>query len=157
MPSVLLSRHSWRRSQAASVPFLKERCRQFDPSKVEGDLRQKNATVDYLGSNIKSAESMLNAVKNEREKLEREERGMAGKSSQLELMAAEFSGSFNRLEWEVIRKAENELHQWIFNVPPMPSFPHVVVAEGTDANIMEGCHRQYVAYFTELKNWRRGG
>ena len=27
-------------------PFLKEKCRQFDPSKVEGDLRQKKATMD---------------------------------------------------------------------------------------------------------------
>ena len=57
--------------------------------------------------------------------------------------------------WDAIRTAVNELRQWIPNVRPMPYFPEVVVVEGADASIMEGCHRQNVAYFTELKDWWR--
>ena len=101
--AVASAEHSALSTQLAEIgggicPFLKEKCRQFDPSKVEGDLRQKNATRAYLGSNIESAESTLHAAKKEREQLEREEKDMAGKSSQLELMAAGFSSSFGRLE-----------------------------------------------------------
>jgi len=134
-------------------PFLKEKCRQFDPSKVEVDLRQKRATIACLRKNIESAESALYVAKIERERLQWEERNLAGKSSQLELMAADFSSAFERLGWDAIRTAVNGLRQWIQNVRPIPDFPRPLVVEGADANILEGRHRQNVVYFTELNDW----
>src|SRR5208337_4277507 len=104
-------------------PFLKEKCRQFDPSKVEGDLRQKRATIAYLQTNIESAESALYAAKIDREQLRREDKNLAGKRSRLELMTADLFSAFDRLEWDAIRTAANGLGQWIQNVQPMPDFP----------------------------------
>ena len=136
-------------------PFLKEKCRQFDPSKVEGDLRQKRATIAYLWKSIESAESALYAVKIDREQLRQEERNLAGKSSWLELMVADLFSAFDRLEWDAIRTAANALRQWIQNFQPMPDFSRPLVVEGTDASILESRHRQNVVYFTELNDWWR--
>jgi DNA repair protein SbcC/Rad50 len=136
-------------------PFLKEKCRQFDPSKVEGDLRQKRATIAYLRKNIESAESALHAAKIDREQLRQEERNLAGKSGRLELMAADLFSAFDRLEWDAIRTAAKGLRQWIQNVQPMPDFPRPVVVEGADASILESRHRQNVVYFMELNDWWR--
>src|SRR5271165_3251508 len=136
-------------------PFLKEKCRQFDPSKVEGDLRQKRATIEYLRTNIESAESALDAAKIDREHLRREEKDLAGKKSRLELMAADLFSAFDRLEWDAIRTAANGLGQWIQNAQPMPDFPKSLVVEGADASILEDRYRQNVVYFTELSEWWR--
>ena len=136
-------------------PFLKEKCRQFDPSKVEGDLRQKRATMEYLRKNIESAESALYAAKIDREHLRREEKDLAGKKSRLELMAADLFSAFDRLEWDAIRTAANGLGQWIQNAQPMPDFPKSLVVEGADPSILEDRHRQNVVYFTELSEWWR--
>ncbi len=134
-------------------PFLKETCRQFDPSKVEGDLRQKRATIAYLRENIESAESALSAAKIDCEQLRREERNLAGKSSRLELMAADLFSAFDRLEWDAIRTAANGLRQWIQNFQPMPDYARPLLLEGADASILESRHRQNVVYFTELNGW----
>ena len=136
-------------------PFLKEKCRQFDPSKVEGDLRQKRAAIEYLRTNIESAESTLDAAKIDREQLLREEKDLAGKKSRLELMTTDLFSAFNRLERDAIRTAANGLGQWIQNAQPMPDFPKSLVVEGADASILEDRHRQNVVYFTELSEWWR--
>jgi DNA repair protein SbcC/Rad50 len=136
-------------------PFLKEKCRQFDPSKVEGDLRQKIATIAYLRKNIESAESALCAAKSEREQLSQEERNLARKSSQLELMAVDLSLAFDRLGWDAIRAAVNRLSKWIPNFQPMPDWSKPIVFEGADASILERRHRQNVVYFTEINDWWR--
>ena len=39
------------------------------------------------------------------------------------------------------------------DVRPIPLFSEVAVAEDADATVSEGCHRQNVTYFTELKEW----
>ena len=136
-------------------PFLKEKCRQFDPSKVEGDLRQKRAAIEYLRTNIESAESTLDAAKIDREQLLREEKDLAGKKSRLELMTTDLFSAFDRLERDAIRRAANGLGQWIQNAQPMPDFPKSLVVEGADASILEDRHRQNVVYFTELSEWWR--
>ena len=136
-------------------PFLKEKCRQFDPSKVEGDLRQKRAAIEYLRTNIESAESTLDAAKIDREQLLREEKDLAGKKSRLELMTTDLFSAFDRLERDAIRRAANGLSQWIQNAQPMPDFPKSLVVEGADASILEDRHRQNVVYFTELSEWWR--
>jgi DNA repair protein SbcC/Rad50 len=136
-------------------PFLRERCRQFDPAKVEGDLRQKRATMAYLRKNIESAESALDAAKTGCEQLRREERNLAGKSSRLELMMTELFSAFDRLEWDAISTAANGFRQWIQDVQPMPDQPRPLFGEDVDASILEGLHRQNVAYFAELNDWWR--
>jgi DNA repair protein SbcC/Rad50 len=136
-------------------PFLKEKCRQFDPSKVEGDLRQKMATIAYLRKDIESAESALCGAKSECEQLSQEERNLARKRSQLEQMAADLSLAFDRLGWDAIRTAVNRLSKWIPNVQLMPDLLNPVASEGADASILERRHRQNVSYFTEINDWWR--
>ena len=122
---------------------------------MEGDLREKRATIEYLRTNIESAESALYAAKIDREQLRREEKNLAGKSSRLELMAADLFSAFDRLEWDTIRKAANGLGQWIQNVQPMPDFPRPLSSKAPTRSILEDRHRQNVVYFTELSDWWR--
>lgn len=135
-------------------PFLKERCRQFDPSKVEGDLRQQGATIDYLRKNIEAAESALSAAKAESERLREEEKMLTGKSSRLQQMAIEYASAFERLAWEPTDTAVSSLRESVQTVQPMAEFtkPAVACLEASD---LEAGHRNNVLYLHELQNWWR--
>jgi DNA repair protein SbcC/Rad50 len=135
-------------------PFLKERCRQFDPSKVEGDLRQQGATIDYLRKNIEAAESALSAAKAESERLRQEDKTLTGKSSQLQQMAVEYAGAFERLAWDPTDTAVSSLREWVQIIQPIAEFTKPAVA-CLDAMALEAGHRKNVLYLQELQNWWR--
>ena len=133
-------------------PFLKEQCRQFDPSKVAGDLKEKSEDIGTLQSKRVIAEHAWRAAQAEHEKRREEEQNLAGKSSQLMQMILDFFSAFTRLEWERTRQAVNGLRQWIQDVQPMPecTIPH---AKDVDTDAFESSYQQYVDYLKELENW----
>jgi exonuclease SbcC len=135
-------------------PFLKERCRQFDPSKMEGDLRQQSAAIEYLRKNIEAAESALSQVEAERERLYREERALTGKSSQLQQMAVEYANGFERLAWAATGAAVSSLRAWVTTIQLMPEFTKQPGAS-LEASALEAGHRKNVIYLQELQNWWR--
>jgi DNA repair protein SbcC/Rad50 len=136
-------------------PFLKEQCQQFDPSKVEGGLKEKRAAIELLQEKRRIAESALRAAQTEHERRRKEEEDLAGKRSRLEHLFVEFSSAFERIDWGKTREAVNELRGWIQQVPPMPECP-VPRAKAVEADAFESSHQQNVDYLNELQTWWRG-
>jgi DNA repair protein SbcC/Rad50 len=134
-----------------TCPFLKEQCRQFDPSKVEGDLKEKIATIELLQKKRGIAESALHAAQTEHEHRRQEEQNLAGKRSQLDQIVVDFVSAFERLAWRKTGEAVNGLQQWI-QVQPRPQCPSPD-AKGVDPDAFESSHRQNVDYLKALENW----
>jgi DNA repair protein SbcC/Rad50 len=135
-------------------PFLKEQCRQFDPSKVEGDLREKGAMIKILQNKIGVAESALRAAQSEHEHQRNEEGSLVKKRGQLEQMVDELVCLFERLEWDKSAQSVNRLREWIRSLPPIPACANGP-AEDLDASAFERRHRQNAEYLHELEKWWR--
>lgn len=133
-------------------PFLKDRCRQFDPSKVEGDMKDKSATIEFLERKGGIAEAAFRAAQIEHEGRCEEEQNLARKSTQLEQMSIDFLSAFERLAWGKTGELVNGLRQWAQEVQAMPECP-APQAKAVDAEIFERIHQQKVDYLKELKTW----
>jgi exonuclease SbcC len=133
-------------------PFLKEQCRQFDPSKVEGDLRKKSAMIEILQNQRGIAESALRAAQREHQQQRDEEVIIGKRRSQLEHMVEELSCAFERLAWDKAGESVNRLREWIQPLRPIPACAHDP-AESIDANAFERRHRRNVEYLQELEKW----
>jgi exonuclease SbcC len=133
-------------------PFLKEQCRQFDPSKVEGDLREKGAMIELLQNKRGIAESALRAAQSEYEQQREEEASLVKKRSQLEHIVEELFCAFERLPWDKTDESVNRLREWIQPLPPIPACAHGP-GEGIDAKAFERRHHQNVEYLHELEKW----
>jgi exonuclease SbcC len=133
-------------------PFLKEHCRQFDPSKVESDLREKGATIEILENKRGIAESALRAAQSEHQQQREEEAILGKKRSQLEHLVEELSCAFERLAWDKTDESVNRLREWIQPLQPMPAFAHDS-AESIDANAFARRHHWNLEYLRELEKW----
>lgn len=133
-------------------PFLKEQCRQFDPSKVAGDLKEKSATIEILEKKRQIAESALHAAQTDHETQRLEENSLAVKSNQLVQTVADLSSALKRLSWQISREAVDGLRQWIQQLEPMPDCPEPVF-QGVAPDALEKKHLQNVAYLSELQKW----
>lgn len=133
-------------------PFLKEQCRQFDPSKVGGDLKEKSATIEVLQKKREFAETAVRAAQTEHEKLRKDEQDLARKCSQLEQTVVDFLSAFERLAWGKTEEAVNGLRQWIEQMQSMPNYANPD-AKIVDAETFEHSYQQKIAYLIDLKNW----
>jgi exonuclease SbcC len=133
-------------------PFLKEQCRQFDPSKVEGDLKEKSATIETLQKKIEMAESGLSSAQSEHEQRRNEEQSLARKRVQLEEMIRESSSAFERLDWGKAGEAAQGLREWIRQLEPIRACAYPP-AETVDANSFERSRRRNADYLKELEIW----
>jgi exonuclease SbcC len=133
-------------------PFLREQCRQFDPSKVAGDRKEKGVTIEILQNKRGIAEHALRAAQIEHEERRKDEQGLASKRSQLEQMVVELCSAFERLNWGRTNEAVSELREWIQQLPSMPERPNPR-ARVDDANAFESSHRQNVDYLREFRKW----
>ncbi|MBV8378693.1 MAG: SMC family ATPase [Verrucomicrobia bacterium] len=136
-------------------PFLKEQCRQFDPSKVEGDLKEKGETIGDLERKRVTAEYTWRAAQSEYEKRRKEEQDLAGKSGQLGQMVLDFLSGFGRLEWGKTRHAVCRLRGWIQEIQPLPECPDPAGQSG-ETGSFESSYRQCADYLKELENWWQG-
>ncbi len=138
--------------QGGICPFLREQCRQFDPAKVEVDLREKSAAIEDLQKKREIADSDFLAARSQHETLRQEEENLARTSSQLEQMVVDFFSAFERLAWGKIEKAMSGLQQW---VPPTLSISGRAIPQElfVDAVTFESSHQRNVAYLKEMENW----
>ncbi len=133
-------------------PFLKEQCRQFDPSRVETDLKEKSVTIEILEHQRGLAETAFRAALAEHELRCKEEENLAKKSSQLEQMAVELCRAFDRLAWKGTGESVSGLQQWIPPLRPMPEWTDPN-ANGFDAVGFDRRHHQNVDYLKDLEKW----
>jgi exonuclease SbcC len=149
--------HSALRKQLQEIeggicPFLREQCRQFDPSKVEGDLKEKSATIEILKKKIGIAEFAFRTAQIEHEQRRKEEKNLVRKSSHLEQMFIDFLSTFERLAWGKTEEEINSLRQWIRQVQAVRERPNPH-AKRVDAEAFESIHQETVKYLQELENW----
>ena len=133
-------------------PFLKEQCRQFDPSKVEGDLKEKSEIIGILERKRVIADQAWRGAQAEHENRRREDQDLAGKRSELGQMVLDFLSGFARLEWEKTRQGVDRLRQWAQEVHPMPEGPNPL-GKGGDIDTFESSYCQHLDYLKELENW----
>jgi DNA repair protein SbcC/Rad50 len=133
-------------------PFLKEQCRQFDPLKVEGDLKEQGVTIEILKNKKGIAEAELRAAQIDHEQWRKEEQSLASRKSQLEQMAADLCSAFERLNWAKTSEAVSGLREWIPQLLPIPEWANPR-ARGADASAFEICGRQNIDYWRELQSW----
>ncbi len=104
-------------------PFLKEQCRQFDPSKVQADLEQLAVSIKALEQRAKSAQAEHQTAKTERERLQRHEAGLAEKRRQLQGLIREFIRDLANLVPSGIPATTDRLQQWAESIEPLPAAP----------------------------------
>jgi exonuclease SbcC len=136
-------------------PLLKEQCRQFDPSKVAGDLKEKSATIETLEEKRRIAESELYAAQAEHEQQRQEENNLAVMSRQLEQTIADFSSALKRLTRQSSGEAVDGLRLWIQQLEAMPACPESIFGR-VALDAFEEYHRQVVAYLADLQKWWQG-
>jgi DNA repair protein SbcC/Rad50 len=138
--------------QGGICPFLREQCRQFDPTKVEVDLRERSAAIEDLQKKRGIADADVLTARSQHETLRQEKENLARTSGQLEQMVIDFFSAFERLPWGKIEQALSGLQHW---VPPALSIsgraiPRELLA---DAVTFETSHQRNIAYLKEMENW----
>ncbi|HKM58084.1 MAG TPA: hypothetical protein VJX28_05020, partial [Chthoniobacterales bacterium] len=133
-------------------PFLKEQCRQFDPSKVAGDLKEKGAAIESLRTAKEEAEAAFRAARRAHNQQRTEDREFAERRSRLEQRVSSFSSSLERLPWTGTTEKVNELRQWITPLETMPDRPHTAVT-GIDFETFEAVYGQNVLLVRALSTW----
>ena len=135
-------------------PFLKEQCRQFDPSKVEGDLKEKRAAVARMRVEKEEAEAVFRAAQQAHEQQRNEDREVASSKSRVEQRVSGFSSAFERLTWVETTEKVNELRQWIPQLDPMPDRVNPGIG-GTGIETFEAVYEEKASYSSALTNWWR--
>jgi DNA repair protein SbcC/Rad50 len=135
-------------------PFLREHCRQFDPSKVEGDLKEQSAAVARLRVEKEEAEAAFRAARRTHEQQRNEDRELGARKSRIEQRIASFSSAFERLNWAETTEKVNELRQWIPQLNPMPDRPNPAMG-GIAIETFEAVYEQTGSYASALTNWWR--
>jgi DNA repair protein SbcC/Rad50 len=141
-----------RQIRGGICPFLKEQCLQFDPSKVEGDLKEKKATVKGLQTKKQEAEAALHEAQREHAKEKEDERALTAKSNRIEQMVAGFGTSLERVDWEPANQKVAWLQEWHPNLEPLPGRPQWRIKEA-DSEAFEAAYAQNLRYSKELQNW----
>jgi DNA repair protein SbcC/Rad50 len=135
-------------------PFLKEQCRQFDPSKVEGDLKEKSTAVARMRVEKGEAEAVFRAAQRTHEQWRIEDRELAAGKSRVEQQVVSFSSAFERLTWVETTEKANELRRWIPQIDPMPDRAKPAFG-GTAIETFEAVYEQNASYASALTNWWR--
>ena len=133
-------------------PFLKEQCRQFDPSKVAGDLKEKGAAIERLRTAKEEAEAAFRVTRRAHDQQRTEDREFSERKSRLEQRVLSFSSSLERLPWTGTTEKVNELRQWITQLEPMPDRPRTAVT-GIDFETFEAIYAQNVLLVRALSTW----
>lgn len=133
-------------------PFLKEQCRQFDPSKVEGDLKEKSAAVESLRTGKNEAETAFRAAQRALELRRNEDRASVEIRSKTEQRIAGFLSAFDRLAWVDTREKAGELRHWIQELDSMPARPKAEISE-VDLEGFEATDEWRRAFSTLLTDW----
>lgn len=107
-------------------PFLKEKCQQFDPAKVEGDLADLDEKIVELEEASKKAKEEHRAGKRELEPLVKAEDQRPDKQKRQAETITDYGKEFKALVPSEIPEAVSELRAWhggIESCPKVPALP----------------------------------
>jgi exonuclease SbcC len=141
-----------RQIRGGICPFLREQCLQFDPSKVEGDLKEKTAIVKDLQTEKEEAEAVLREVQRAHAKEKEEERALTTQGNKVEQMVTSFGISLQRMSWESTEQKVAWLREWNSNVEPLPRWPYWRL-NGVEVEAFEAVYDQNIRYSRILQDW----
>ncbi|MEA3209818.1 MAG: repair protein SbcC/Rad50 [Chthoniobacter sp.] len=107
-------------------PFLKERCQQFDPAKVRGDLREKESAFKSLGKQLLAARETHRQAKAALDKLAAQEAQLGQVRKNFDQRFAEFLAEHNALHAASTREAACRLAKLLEGVAPFETLPPVI-------------------------------
>ncbi len=114
-------------------PFLKERCRQFDPDKVGADLHDKEAAIQALEKQLPDAREAHRRAKTRLDTLTGQETQLGQIRKNLEKRLGEFLDEHNALLSDAEREAATRLAQFLNGSTP-PAKPAPVFREACFRN-----------------------
>jgi len=133
-------------------PFLKEKCRQFDPAKVRADLEKQSAAVAELRKEVeKSGDAHIQAGEKLRE--------LRASQAQIVAMTTELTGSIENygegmvgLTPEEVEESITWIKSWERRLPAMPKIFKVSVTDTNPAAVLK-LQQQLETFLTEAEAW----
>ncbi len=128
-------------------PFLKEACRQFDPSKVREDLAEVRGAVTRLEAKADAARKAHQKAKKALDTLQKAEGQFTEDRAKLTGEIREFRRLATALAAPVVASAAERLRRWQDRVQPMPPAPGIDGIDTTPAGVvvLHGCVKQFAA------------
>lgn len=116
-------------------PFLKERCRQFDPDKVQGDLTSAEISVQKLSQVVLESQAALKHAKHAYEPLKKTETRITDKSEALKSLRQHYETELSELHPPSIIRAIETLAKWDQRIKQLPTAVEVTTEEITTGDI----------------------
>jgi exonuclease SbcC len=104
-------------------PFLKEQCRQFDPTKVQADLEQQAGVVASIKTEVGQAKTAHQKAQTELAELRKLQGKITGKEAELSRAVAGYVDGSESLVPETVTEALAWLVAWEPQIAMMPQVP----------------------------------
>jgi DNA repair protein SbcC/Rad50 len=131
-------------------PFLKEKCRQFDPTKVQADVKTQSGLIAGLKKDVEKAEAAhQESSLSELRSLEGE---IKGKANELEESLESFSQEMQSIIPDEATKSIKHLSKWESKIPNLPSSPKIP-QQALDASEVAKLEQELESYLAEAKAW----
>jgi DNA repair protein SbcC/Rad50 len=133
-------------------PFLKEKCRQFDPAKVQADLKTQSGVIAGLKKDVEKAEAAHQTAESSLGELRSAEGGIKGKVNELGESLESFGDGMQSLTAEEVAKSIKWFSKWESKISALPSSPKIPHQE-LDASAVVKLQQELEIYLPEANAW----
>jgi exonuclease SbcC len=133
-------------------PFLKEKCRQFDPAKVKASLKKQTSLIAQLQRELVKARTEHDNAESALEDLKRAETLVSGKRLELVDALAHYNEGLQLLQSATVSDSIEWLGAWqagCSRAPAVPKFP----SKKGDAAAVAKCHGQFERFRAAAEAW----
>ena len=132
-------------------PFVKEKCRQFDPAKVKADLQQQAASILILKDEEETAQTNYRNIKRTLDKL-REDKGIiTSKESDLAKALEQYIDNAQ----DLLADEEDKSIQWLLRWEKLSAVSDVVKVSGPKLNLAQVVilQKELELYVQNVEEW----
>ena len=133
-------------------PFLKEKCRQFDPAKIQADLEQQALIVTNLKTEAGRAKTSHQKAQSELSELRKSQGKIAGKEAELSRAVAGYVDGSESLVPETVAEALAWLVAWEPQIAMMPQ-PPKLPTENLGPQTVADVQQQFEAFVHATETW----
>jgi exonuclease SbcC len=132
-------------------PFLKEKCEQFDPQKVEGDCGDLDKEIKKLLTQCKKKEATKEEAEETLKKLTKQQTHIEEKKTSINEKVQRCLKSMGGMITEEVALAVERSQKCVKHFPELPAPPHI--PETADAASMRSLHDELERFAAELDPW----
>jgi len=133
-------------------PFLKEQCRQFDPTKVQADLEQQAGVVASLKTEAGQAKTTHQKAQSELAELRKIQGKITGKDAELSRAVAGYADGMDSLVPETVTEGLVWLVAWEPQIAIMPQAPKLPT-ENLGPQTVADAQQQFEAFVRATETW----